>query len=131
MTPFDEALAVYIRHPTKRDFGEDISAHLRNGYVIATPWAFVAFRPVLRDSPEDLILDPTRVFPYADTWHVWLAAGDWRRVLLDYLPFPLPWVSWERQFKLRFWRLEKLLAKVDRVSFAEVHGERWIESSDR
>lgn len=131
MTPFDKALAVYIRHPTKRDFGEDIAAHLRSGYVISAPWGFVAFRPVLRDSPEELIVDPITVFPYADTWHVWLAAGDWRRLLLRHLPFPLPWISWEREFRLRFWSLEKLLAKAGRVSLAGIHGKGWIESSNR
>jgi hypothetical protein len=124
-------MAVYLRHPTRRDFSADILAHLRTGYVVATPWGFVAFRPVLRDSPEDLILDPQYEFPYADTWHVWLAAGDWKRLLLEHLPFGLPWISWERDFKLRFWRLEKLLAKAEGVSLAGGYGQRRIKGGHR
>jgi len=124
LTPFDRALLVYRQYPTSRDCGEDVLSHLRNGHVIATPTAFVAFRPVLRDSPAAMILDPEVQFPIVDCWHVWLAAGDWRWLLADFLPYRLPWMSWERQFRLRFWPLEKLLAKACRVSLSEHHGQR-------
>ena len=127
MTSFDQAMAVYLRHPTRRDFGEDILVHLRTGYVIAVPWAFVAFRPVLRDAPEALILDPRVEFPGGDCWHVWVAAGNWQRLVCECLPYPLPWMSWERRFRLRFYPTEKVLAKASVFP----PGEAWAKEAAR
>jgi hypothetical protein len=121
MTHFDRALLRYAT--TTRDFAEDVLAHLRTGYVHSTPAGFLMFRPVMRSAPESLILEPGAEFPAPDCWHVWMAAGDWVWMLREYLPYPLPWVSWERDFKLRFWPLEKLLAKAGAVSFADGHGQ--------
>jgi hypothetical protein len=119
MTPLELALSVYLRHPTRRTFADDLAAHLRNGYVFATPTAIVMGRPVPRAADPIQIVTPEVSFDAdaCDCWHIWMAAGDWRSVLAAYgFPFPLPWVSWERAFRLRFYRAEKLLAIAGLVS---------------
>ncbi len=52
MTPLDIAFQVYLDHPTKRNFGEDLASHLRHGWVFGTPPALVLGRPV--ESPVKL-----------------------------------------------------------------------------
>ena len=123
LTPWERALLVY--GSTRRDFGEDMAAHLRGGYVYNGPAGFVMFRGVRKAAPDGAILDPTHQFTAPDCWHVWLAAGNWRHILASYLPYPLPWISWERDFVLRFYPLEKLLAKAKAVPFAGGHGQGW------
>jgi hypothetical protein len=112
VTPFDLALSVYVGSPTRRTFAEDLAAHLRHGYVYGTPTAFLMGRPVQRDADHRDIVTPEVSFDPAtcDCWHIWLAAGDWRSIARRALPYHLPWMSWEREFRLRFHRTEKVLA---------------------
>lgn len=118
MTPLDLAFQVYLEHPTKRTFAEDLCAHLKHGYVLGTPTGLVLGRPVPRDASHRLIVTPEASFNPAacDCWHVWLGVGDWQSILLDHLPYPLPWMSWERRFRLRFHKTEKVLEYARRVS---------------
>lgn len=98
--PFADAAAVYDREPCARPFVEDFEAHLRYGWVISTPSLFLMARPVRSDWPEDVVLNPFALPDSPDMWHVWLAAGDWREAF-DCAPYPLPWVSFERNNRLR------------------------------
>lgn len=118
MTPIQKAIAVYEQEPCVRSFYEDLALHFEHGYVISTPKAFVMGRPVDRYASEQCILDPSYSFQTQNAWLVWLAAGDLRHVL-GLMPFPLPWIGYERNNVLRFVRLERFYEH-----FALVHRKR-------
>jgi hypothetical protein len=103
LTPFDEAKAVYAREPSVRTFEADLALHFEFGYVFATPRFFIMGRPVKKDAPHGLILDPSYVFERGecDCWLVWLAAGD-LGAAWSALPYELPWLAFERKNSLRF-----------------------------
>jgi hypothetical protein len=133
MTPLAQAFGVYLAHPTKRTFANDLAEHLKHGYVLGTPTGLVLGRPVPRDTDPQLIVTPEVSFDTkdCDCWHIWLGVGDWHSILLDHLPYHLPWMSWERRFILRFHRTEKVLAFARRVSLPPGYGQRWIRRSYR
>lgn len=111
INPIAKARAVYDREACARSFEEDLEAHLLHGWVISTPDMFIMGRPVLKTAPAH-ILDPWWPFgDEADCWHVWLAAGD-LRAMWAHLPFPLPWISFERDNALRFYKFESLRKKI-------------------
>lgn len=110
MTPVERAAAVYQREPCARTFREDLEAHLLNGYVLSTPATFVMGRLVQRDAPPELIVDPWHRFETGDCWLVYLAAGDILREARRWMPWPVPWLAWERSNRLRFWRTERVLS---------------------
>ena len=107
--PVIEARRVYDREECARSFEADLEAHLMVGFVFSTPSVFVMGRPVLSTAPPAEILDPWQTWPRekADCWHVWLAAGKlaemWR-----HLPYILPWISFERDNRLRLHWFESL-----------------------
>lgn len=109
MTPVEQAKQVYQQEPCARTFEEDIHLHLMHGYVFSTPYYFVMGRAVLRGGCPNEIVNST--FLYApwrcDCWHVYLFAGDMNKAL-SMFPYPLPWVSFERQNKLRFYPFDRL-----------------------
>lgn len=114
-----EALEVYENEPCQRSFYEDLALHLENGYVLSTPKAFVMGRRVDRQAPAEHLLDPARVWESGDCWWVWLASGDLRDVL-GLMPFPLPWIGFERNNRPRFYRLDRFYEH-----FALVHRQRY------
>jgi hypothetical protein len=73
---------------------EALEAHLLYGYVFSTPDAFVMGRPVRRDGD---VGDVWRTWPLeeCDAWFVWVGVGEVAQ-LLDFIPFPLPWIGWNR-----------------------------------
>lgn len=133
MNPFHQALGVYLKHPTKRTFADDLTAHLKCGYVLGTPTGLVLGRPVPRDAVPQLIITPEVSFETkdCDCWHIWLGVGDWHSILLEHLPYHLPWMSWERRFRLRFHSTDKVLAFAEKVVLSGVHGKRRIQRSNR
>jgi hypothetical protein len=112
MTPFEKAREVYRREPCARTFEEDLILHLRFGYVIATPEVFLMFRPVSKQWPAACVVNPANVLHTdPDCWHVTLAAGN-PRLFHGCFPYPLEWVSGERQNQLRFYRFQKIAGKL-------------------
>lgn len=113
MTPAEHAAAVYEREPCARTFREDVEAHMLRGYVIATPEVFAMFRPVRWSAGKAAIVDPWQDHVGCDTWHIYLAAGDFPTIAAMF-PYPLPWVSYERGNQLRRWPAKKIchLAKI-------------------
>ncbi len=109
MTPVERAAAVYQREPCARTFREDLEAHLLNGYVFSTPETFVMGRLVQHDADPDLIVNPWHRFETGDCWLVYLAAGDIIREARRWMPWPVPWLAWERGNRLRFWRTDRVL----------------------
>lgn len=103
MSPYEQAAQVYLRERCARSFTEDVELHLMHGFVHSTPAYFIMGRPVIRTAPAWQIVDPAHTFARADcdTWMVYLAAGDLGRAW-DVLPWPLPWLAFERKNELRF-----------------------------
>lgn len=110
-TPYRLAAEVYDHEPCARSFSEDIVAHLEGGYVVNTPEVFMLFRPVAKCGDPAHIVNPWMRFPFPDCWHVYLAAGD-PVAMLQYFPFELPWVSFERKNRLRFWRFRLFTERI-------------------
>ncbi|WP_043588441.1 hypothetical protein [Geminisphaera colitermitum] len=116
MKPFEEAALVYGREPCARLFEDDLALHFRHGYVFNAPDYFVMGRSVPRCALHLQIVDPNYSWPdcVCDCWHLYLFAGD-MRAALSMFPYPLPWASFERNNKLRFYpfdRLNQLISKL-------------------
>jgi len=108
-SPYEQARAVYAREPSVRTFEEDLALHLEFGFVFSTPAFFIMGRPVRKDAPHGLILDPTYTFACRerDCWHVYCAAGD-LGAAWSILPWSLPWLSFERKNELHFQRADRI-----------------------
>lgn len=107
MTPIERAAAVYAREPCARPFHEDLTAHFVRGYVISTPDVFVMFRPVRWANGEASIVNPWIPHEDCDAWHIYLFSGN-IEALESLLPYPLPWVSYERENVLRRFRVSRM-----------------------
>lgn len=103
ISPYERARKVYEQEDCRRSFSEDLELHLRYGYVYSTPNSFIMGRAVDRYADSECIVDPSVVFDHPNAWLVYLAAGDMSEFFLRQ-PFFLPWVGWERENKLRFYK---------------------------
>lgn len=109
MTPIEEAIVVYEKEYCARTFEHDLWLHLENGYVFSGPEFFIMGRPIQRWASYELISNPAIKFPNADCWLVWLAAGQGcLEKFFTLMPYPLPWIAWERKNHLRFWETAHL-----------------------
>jgi hypothetical protein len=111
MTPYLEARAVYTREPCARTFDEDLAAHLLNGFVHSDPYCFLMARKVDSKGDHYDIINPLITFENPDCWHVWLYAGDMTRAF-SFADTPLPFVSFERKNKIRFYPWDIISKKV-------------------
>jgi hypothetical protein len=118
MTAFEQACDVYQREDCERDFHEDFFTHLQLGIVVSTPEAFVMLRPVMRCWTIEMLLDPNHVanVATADTWWVWLAAGDqglaWRMAeaavrSMGIDPLKI-WLAFQKRNRPRFHRITRM-----------------------
>lgn len=109
MTPFDQARQVYEREACARSFEQDQLLHYLHGFVFSTPTYFIMGRPVDKDAPPALIVNPAHSFDrrVVSCWHVYLASGD-LAAAWPVLPWPMPWVSFERRNELRFYPMERI-----------------------
>lgn len=98
MTPLEQVERLYELHECERSFGEDLRAHLANGIVISTPTAFMMGRAVVKESLIADIRNPWHRFDreHVNAWYVYSFAGRVNTLCLQYFPFPLKWVAWER-----------------------------------
>ena len=73
--------------------------------MFSTPDYFAMGRPVPRGAAASDILDPWTEFAEedCDAWLIYLAAGRLTELKAQ-LPFPLPWIGWERDNILRWYR---------------------------
>ena len=103
MSPFEQAAQVYQRERCARSFTEDVELHFLHGFVFSRPDFFIMGRPVIKAAPYALIVDPAHLFPSSecDCWMVYLMAGNIARSWVT-LPWPLPWLAFERKNELRF-----------------------------
>jgi hypothetical protein len=105
----ERAAKVYEREECSGTFRSDLEAHLLNGFAISRPDYFVMGRPVIRSADPRLIVDPWHKFHSSDcdTWHVFLFAGNIARAWA-FLPWPLPFMSFERRNRLRFYSMSAI-----------------------
>lgn len=115
MHPILEAAKVYAQEDCPRSFWQDVQDHFLNetAYVISTPEVFVMARPVNCLAASAEIVDPNVEFPrdQQNAWLVYLLAGSLRKAL-DYLPYQLPMIGWERKNCLRWYELAGVCEKV-------------------
>ncbi len=109
MTPVEQAAAIYERESCARTFREDLELHLLNGFVISGPDFFMMGRPVCKYWGDQFTIDPTfnPTNDKRDCWHCYLMAGNMLKAF-QFVPYPLPFISFERKNKLRFYRLDEL-----------------------
>jgi len=113
--PSIQARRIYDREDTFRSFKDDLDLHLLNGYVISTPELFVMARPVPRIAARNAICDPAVTWPtyYCSCWHVHIYAGK-LPLLFTLLPYELPYGSFQKRDRLRFYTLNQLKERFHR-----------------
>lgn len=110
--PMEQAMQVYATEPCRSTFPQDLTLHLRHGYVMSNPTFFLMGRPVDSRAPAEFILDIAYQFDRPDAWFVWLAAGISPMRMLEAMPYWLPTVGWERGNKIRFYSHHLLYQKL-------------------
>lgn len=111
MTPYEKAQFVYHTEPCARTFAQDLWLHTTYGNVIICPEYFVMLRRVTTKWPPHIIVDPSSATSIdGDCWHIYLAAGDLRKMAEDLIKiFPnTPYVSYERKNILKIRELRAL-----------------------
>lgn len=114
MTVYEIARKIYENEPSPRTFDEELVAvaGCPNGVVIWKEHLLLMARPVCRQWSYKNITNPyvfcTQHNSGPDCWHVHVLVGTPREAILS-APYPLEWVSFERNNKLRFWKYERLL----------------------
>ena len=96
MTPFETIEKLYQEYPLPRSFDEDIAAHFRTGHVFTGRDFFIMGRPIERGAAPALIENPWHRFENPDCWLVYAAAG-LVKTMLDFIPYPLHWVAFQRR----------------------------------
>lgn len=118
MSPFAQALDVYSREPCVRSFSEDLEAHLRHGLVVSNSECFLMARKVFMGWNEADVVNPwvkaSSVWHDPDCWHVYLFAGDIHKAFLS-ADVQLPWVSFERRNKIRYYPWDIIFKKTQRI----------------
>lgn len=106
MIHIDTCHALFAKHGL--DFTKRLEANYRDGFVFSTPTYFIMGRPIL-DDPRAL----------GGAWFCEAASGD-TSAMWTILPYPLPWIGWERfDSRLRFHRT----SEIRRLTLATVENE--------
>lgn len=112
MSPFEQMKRKYRDNPQERSFDVYLDWHMRHGFVFATPDFFVMGRAAAKGILERVGVALQPVEPeFQDTWYVHAMAGD-LRLVWSILPWPLPYVAFER---LRGGRRELTVLQTDRI----------------
>lgn len=112
------AYQVYNNEPCTRIFEDDLDLHLLNGWVYSSPKLFAMGRPVDIHANKNDILDPAVHFPEHswNCWHCALFAGD-LSLLFTFVPFELPFCSFQKRNRLRFYATNLLKERFQDVQF--------------
>lgn len=106
------ARTIWRLEPCAYPFDFVLAEHLEHGYVFSTPDLFLMARPVKHDAPYEEITNPSMdMSGVADSWFVYASAGRLGAVMSHVVAFldRYPFIGWERDNKLRFYRREQLL----------------------
>jgi hypothetical protein len=115
MSPFEQIAEAYRLHPQEHPFEFYDDWHSMHGFRFATPDFFIMGRSTSRFflSRHEGTGIPLDIMPreFADTWYIHAMAGDMSKAW-SILPFPLPWIAFER---LREGKLELQIFPIERI----------------
>jgi len=115
VSPAEQVRELYA---SAKDFRDELSAHLVNGYVFSSPECFAMGRAVNLRAPREVVLNPWFTFPpeEVNAWLVWAAAGT-ASGILSHLPHELPYLAWQRRGgQLRVYEFEKCKSTIQRLT---------------
>lgn len=104
---YERARQLYESEECPRSLDLDILLHLRYGHCYSSDDYLVLGRPVVKDAPHCLVVDPSVVFDTPDCWLVYLAVGRLSDII-DLAPYQLPWFAWQRDNVLHYYRRENV-----------------------
>lgn len=112
MTPKDIAREAYEGSNPHIPWHDLLAEHIVSGWVISTEEYFLLARPVKKDAPDELILDPTVQFHDADCIHCYIAASQSLPLLWTLAPDRYEWVSYQiaksAGYQIRYRKLSTL-----------------------
>jgi hypothetical protein len=116
MNAYQTAQLLYMNNGyTRADLIHDIEWHSLNGYVVSTPCELALARPVSSLWSESIICDlgdtqlsKDELTLPLDCWHITCVVGNLKH-LFEFLPFNLPYISYERNYKFHIHPLAKFL----------------------
>ena len=115
MIPVCEIAKLYERYPQQRDLWHDLALYDKHGFVFGGEDFLLMGRAVDRTADWSLITDPAVVFPTPDAWFIHAFAGNVARIL-EYRPYPLPWVGWARRWRrINWYETERALQRAERM----------------
>lgn len=109
LDPVQQAREIYNQEFCPRSFDEDLYLHLNNPHAIVykDKHNLALLRPVNRNDTYQQLTHPKRQTDNPNCWWVYLLVGDFR-FLLSLLPYPLPYIGWERNNVPRSYKLDHL-----------------------
>lgn len=127
LSPYERISAEYEARPREKPFAYYVAWHFINGFVFSTPEFFIMGRPINKGYCErnGVPLCPPETGQYADTWYLHAFAGDMQKAW-SILPYPLPYIAWER---MREARLELTVIAFDRIKSLSLANERRTAAS--
>jgi hypothetical protein len=114
MSPAEQARAVYDQEACARSFVQDVELHLLFGFLFSTPDYFVMGRGVSSDASDSLVVNPAFIFPREsqNAWQIYLCAGSGLAGFLQFMPYYLPLLCWERNNVLRWYETDRVLKRL-------------------
>ena len=111
MSAFDQLVSYYMSHNRLDMLAEDLEKHAQHGIAYLSPDMCLMARPVNGEQPDDDItcLQSMRLTYNVNTWHIHIATGNLNHCL-DVMPYPLPYVSFQRNGgRLKRYNLKSLI----------------------
>ncbi len=104
MNPYLQARHAFHAEPPGMPWSDMLRAHYLHGYVINIPDGFACARRVSATWPDHRLLAPSQIDPKGDALHVYICAGNLRR-MLQLMPEDLPPML---TFQRRSYRIHRL-----------------------
>lgn len=111
------AFKAYHDQPPGVPWQTAVQAHWERGVVINSPQLFALARLVRHDWPASRLLDVNSVALHndADSWMIWIAAGDLRLLIPWTRLQPMDYVIWQhRTYDIKIIPWEKALLSLNR-----------------
>lgn len=113
MSPYARMAQKYADNPQERPFSYYVVWHMMHGFCFSTPEFFImgrlATKRFIEENPIQFLWNAKPNDP--DTWYVHAASGDLSKAW-SILPYPLPWLAFER---LRNGKLELQILPLSRI----------------
>lgn len=133
-TLYQQAHQAYVDNPGNATLQGDFETILSvdNGWVLSSPDIFCLARTVFlgvkdgkpipdKDDPSRIFGEHTIIHPmyefqpeHINCWHIHVLAGDMEK-LFTWMPFRLPYVSWEKRGQLRVHKLDDVINRIVNV----------------